>query len=123
LGIFGVLALVLACVGVYGVMSYAVAGRTGEIGIRIALGADRIEVIAMVLREMLPLVAVGIGLGIPTAAATTHLLQSLLCGLRQKAPPPLARVVFRILGPAFAGCLLPAIRAARIDPLAALRSE
>ena len=85
-GFFGLLALLLACVGLYGVMSYTVARRTGEIGIRMALGARQTDVAGMMLRETAGLVIGGIALGIPAALATTRLIESLLFGLEPTDP-------------------------------------
>ncbi len=123
LGFFGVLALLLACVGLYGVMAYAVAGRTSEIGICMALGARRIDVVSMVLRETLLLVTIGVALGIPAALATTHLLRSLLFGLTATDPVTIGAMAFLMLGTAALAGALPARRAASVDPIVALRCE
>lgn len=124
---FGLLALVLACVGLYGVLSYAVARRTGEIGIRVALGAQREDIVGMVLREALLLVAIGLALGVPlslgAARLSATLISDLLYGLK---PNDLTSVVFAaaalIIVAAFAG-FLPALRASRVDPMTAIRYE
>ena len=120
---FAGLALLLACVGLYGVMSYTVAGRTREIGVRMALGARRGDVLELVLREAMVLVAIGLVIGIPLALAGTRVLHSFLFGLKSTDPLSLMAVVF-LLGivAAIAG-FIPARRAAGIDPMVALRYE
>ena len=119
----GGLALLLACVGLYGVMSYTVASRTREIGLRMALGARRVDVLQMVLRESMLLVIVGLAIGIPLALASGRLLHSFLFGLKSTDPLSLI-VVILMLGVvgAIAG-LIPARRAASTDPMVALRYE
>jgi ABC-type antimicrobial peptide transport system permease subunit len=120
---FAVLALVIACVGLYGTMAYAVARRTSEIGIRMALGAPRGVVVWMVLREVLVLAAVGLAISIPTALGTSRFVESLLFAMQPNDPRVLLAAVTILLGAALlAGCI-PARRAARIDPLTALRHE
>ena len=123
LGFFGLLALVLACVGLYGVMSYGVVRRTSEIGIRMALGARRTDVTSMVLRETLVLVIAGVALGVPAALASTHLLRSLLFGLTPTDPVTIGAMSVLMLGIAALAGYLPARRAARVDPMVALRHE
>ncbi len=123
LGFFGLLALALACVGLYGVMSYAVVRRTSEIGIRMALGAQRTDVMSMVLRETLVLVIAGVALGVPAALASTHLLRSLLFGLTPTDPVTIGAMSVLMLGIAALAGYLPARRAARVDPMVALRHE
>lgn len=120
---FAGLALLLACIGLYGVMSYTVAGRTREIGVRMALGAQRMDVLRLILREALVLVAVGLVVGIPLSLASTRLLHSYLFGLKGTDPVSLFGVVL-LLGivAAIAG-FIPARRAASIDPMRALRYE
>jgi predicted permease len=122
-GFFGLLALALTCVGLYGVIACAVARRTNEIGLRIALGATRTAVVWMVLRETLMLVAGGAIIGVPAALASTRLLRGLLFGLTPFSPATLAAATLLLaaLG-AFAG-YLPARRAALLDPTSALRHE
>jgi len=122
-GFFGLLALLLACVGVYGVMSYTVARRTGEIGIRMALGARQTDVAGMVLRETAGLVVGGIALGIPAALATTRLIESLLFGLEPTDPTTIGAVTLSLLAVAGLAGLLPARRAANVDPMVALRHQ
>ena len=120
---FGLLAMALAAIGLYGVMSYGVSRRTNEIGIRMALGARGTNVIGMILREVLALIAAGLLVGIAVAAASTRLIKSLLYGLTPTDPAMFgaAAVVLVVVG-VLAG-YLPAWRAAKIDPMAALRHE
>jgi predicted permease len=122
-GFFAALALVLACIGLYGVMSYTVSGRTREIGVRMALGARRADVVQLILREGLILVSAGIAAGIPLALAGSQFLHSFLFEMRSVDPVSLASVVLLLgLVGVFAG-LIPARRAAKIDPMVALRYE
>jgi predicted permease len=120
---FAALALLLACIGLYGVMSYTVAGRTREIGVRMALGAQRLDVLRLVLREAMLLVVVGLAIGIPLSLASTRFLHSYLFGLKGTDPLTLLAVVF-LLGivAALAG-FIPARRAAAVNPVVALRYE
>jgi predicted permease len=120
---FAGLALLLACVGLYGVMSYTVAGRTREIGMRMALGAQSSDVMQMVLREGMILVAIGLAVGIPLALASGRTLQSLLFGLNSTDPLSLAAVVLLLAVVGAAAGLIPARRAANVDPMVALRYE
>jgi predicted permease len=123
LGLFTVLSLALACVGLYGVMSYAVARRTHEIGIRMALGAEPGALLREVLGKALRLAAAGIALGIPAALAAARLVESFLFGLKPHDPATLAfGAASMVLAAAVAG-YLPARRAARVDPMVALRHE
>jgi predicted permease len=122
-GLFGVLAVVLACIGLYGVMSYAVARRTNEIGIRMALGARPATVLLMVLKESLLLAAIGVAVGIPIALWATRIIQKFLFGIGATDPVTIAgAALLMILVTAVAG-FVPARRAMRVDPMVALRNE
>jgi ABC-type antimicrobial peptide transport system permease subunit len=112
---------VLATVGLYGVMSYGVACRTSEIGIRMALGANRIDVVSMVLREALWLVTAGVALGIPAALASTRLIHHLLFGLSPTDPLTIGATTTVMFVVAALAASLPARRAARVEPIVALR--
>jgi predicted permease len=120
---FGVLATLLAAIGLYGVMSYSVARRTREIGIRMALGAERTSVLWLVLREVSLLVAVGIAAGVPLAVAVGRLLQSQLFDLSATDPVTLGLAASLLAGVALIAGYLPARRATRVDPMSALRYE
>jgi ABC-type antimicrobial peptide transport system permease subunit len=120
---FAALALLIACVGLYGAMAYAVARRTGEIGIRMALGAQTRGVIWMVLREVLAISAVGVLLGYGAARLTTRFVGSFLFGLRPNDPLTNGAAIGILLAAALAAGYLPAWRASRIDPATALRNE
>jgi putative ABC transport system permease protein len=120
---FAALALVLAAIGVYGVMSYAVARRTQEVGIRMALGARRTQVLVMVLREGMRTIGVALVIGLAVAAAATRLLSSQLFGIRAIDPLTFTTVPILLALVAIAACYLPALRASRVDPIVALRSE
>jgi ABC-type antimicrobial peptide transport system permease subunit len=122
-GAFAGLALLLAAIGLYGVISYAVARRTGEIGIRMALGAQRDEVLWMALREVLLLTLIGVGLGLPAVFAGTRVISSLLFGLTPADPTTIAISMFLMFSVAALAGYVPARRAARTDPMEALRYE
>jgi predicted permease len=122
-GLFGILAVLLASVGLYGVMAYTVSRRTNEIGIRMALGSGRIQIAGLVLREALLMVLAGLVLGIPAAMATAHLIRSQLYGLGPYDPMTMLFAVTVMTGVAVLACYPPATRAMRIDPMAALRYE
>ena len=123
LAIFAGLALVLACIGVYGVLAYAVAQRTREIGVRMALGASPGIVTRMILGRGLKLSAVGLGAGIALAAALSILLRTLLYGVSPSAPLVYAGTATVLICVALAACVIPAQRASRVDPAVALRDE
>ena len=120
---FAVLALTIACVGLYGTISYAVARRTGEIGIRMALGAQRRPVLWMVLREVVVLAVVGLAISVPIALGTSRLVASFLFGMRPNDPLALGLAVTILLLAALLAGGLPARRASQIDPMTALRHE
>jgi ABC-type antimicrobial peptide transport system permease subunit len=122
-GAFGILAVALAAIGLYGVMSYAVGQRTREIGVRMALGAQRVDVLAMVLRQSMTLVAAGLAAGVLGALALTRLLREALYGLTPTDPKTYAGVSLLFVTVALAAAYLPARRAVRIDPVTALRHE
>ena len=122
-GGFGVLALLLASIGLYGVMSYAVTRRTGELGLRAALGASRAQVLQQVLGDALRLVGIGVVLGIPMAVAAAQLLKSQLHGLGAIDVPSLAAALVVLGGAAVLAALTPALRASRVSPLVALQQE
>src|ERR1039458_10204485 len=121
--VFGGLALLLAAIGLYGVLSYAVAQRTNEIGIRMALGAERGMVVRMVLRETAVLIAIGLAAGVPASLACARLIQSKLFGLKPADPVTLAAALGIMIVVAIASGYLPARRASRVAPLIALRYE
>lgn len=120
---FGGLALLMACVGLYGTMAYAVARRTGEIGIRMALGATRRRVVWMVLSEVAALSVVGLLIGLGAAYQTTALLKSFLFGVKPNDPLAMGASVAILIASALLAGYLPAFRASRIDPMVALRNE
>jgi predicted permease len=120
---FGLLAVFLSAIGIYGLMSYVVSRRTNEIGIRMALGAARANVRWLVMRESLILVAIGIGIGVPVALLSSRLVASMLFGLHGHDPVTLLSAVFVMLLIAALAGYLPARRASRVDPMVALRYE
>ncbi|MEA2541580.1 MAG: hypothetical protein QOH35_2946, partial [Acidobacteriaceae bacterium] len=122
-GLFGILAVLLASVGLYGVMAYTVSRKTNEIGIRMALGSGRIQIAGLVLREPLLMVLAGLVLGIPAALATARLMRSQLYGLGPYDPMTVLSAIGLMTVVAVLACYLPATRAMRIDPMAALRYE
>jgi putative ABC transport system permease protein len=123
LGAFAALAVVLAAVGLYGVISYSVAQRTREMGIRLALGSSPAALVASVLKDGTSLTMVGIVLGLAGAYVAVEAIAKLLPGARGADPVTLAAVVVLMLVVGSAASYLPARRAARVDPLAALRAE
>jgi len=120
---FGGLALLLAAVGVYGVMAYTVSQRTRELGIRLALGARPGAVRALVLGEGMLLAGLGIGLGLLAALALGRLLVGMLYGVQPTDPSVLAAVCLMLGTASIVACLVPAVRATRVNPVDALRSE
>jgi putative ABC transport system permease protein len=123
LGLLGALAVALAAVGIYGVISYSVAQRTREVGIRMALGAGRGHVLTLVLRQALPLIAAGLGIGFAASLMLAGLLGSLLFEVAPADPATSAGVAILLGSVALAAAALPARRAATVDPIAALRRE
>ena len=122
-GFFGLLALLLACVGLYGILSYGVASRTNEIGIRMALGARRQDVFWLILREAFLLVIAGLAVGLPVIFVVTRLAASLLFGLSPTDPISLTFAALLMLAVAIIAGYVPSRRATRVDPLVALRYE
>jgi putative ABC transport system permease protein len=120
---FGLLAVVLAAIGLYGVMAYEVSQRTSEFGIRMALGAQRRDVLSLVLGKGLKLVLVGSVIGLAGAAAATRLVSSLLYGVTATDPMIFAGVSLLLAAVALLAIWLPARRATRVDPMVALRYE
>jgi ABC-type antimicrobial peptide transport system permease subunit len=120
---FALLALIIACVGLYGTMAYSVARRTAEIGIRIALGAQRRTVTWMVLRQSCALALAGLAIGIPAALATSKYLETFLFDVKPNSPAALAGAAAILLGAVLLAGYLPARRASRIDPITAVRCE
>jgi len=120
---FAMLALVLASVGIYGIVSYSVGQRTREIGIRMALGAQRTDVLKLILRNGLILTSVGVAIGIAGAYALTRFLASLLFGIKPTDPKTFVIVSVGLFIVALVACLIPARRATKVDPLVALRYE
>jgi predicted permease len=120
---FGLLAAFLVCIGIYGLLSYAVARRTSEIGVRMALGAERSGVLWLILREILALSAIGVAVGIPVALTGNHLVAKLLYGLSPTDPASLCAAVAMLIAIAVFAGYLPARKASLIEPTAALRCE
>jgi putative ABC transport system permease protein len=123
MSVFAVLALMIAAIGIYGVMAYTVAQRTQEIGIRMALGAARRDVMRMVVSQALRMTALGIGIGLAGAYGVTRLMASVLFGVSATDPPTFIGVTVILAGSALIAAWIPADRATRVDPMVALRSE
>jgi predicted permease len=121
--VFATAALLLAAVGIYGVMSYAVTRRTHELGIRVALGASRREIVALVLRQGMRLAAIGMAAGLVAALALTRFMAGLLYGVRPADPATLTAVTLLLAGIALLACYIPARRATAVDPVVSLRCE
>jgi putative ABC transport system permease protein len=122
-GVFAVLALALGLVGIYGVMAYTVTQRTHEIGIRMALGAQRADVLRMVLSHGMKLAAVGAAIGLAGSLAVTRVMHTLLYETSPTDPLTFAAVIALLAAVALLACVVPALRATRVDPLIALRYE
>jgi len=122
-GAFGALAIILVCIGLYGIMAYAVSSRTNEIGSRMALGAQRQNVLWLILRESLLLVCVGVVIGVPVVFAVGKWISSLLFGVKAADPLAIALAVVLMFLIGIVACYVPARRAMRVDPIVALRYE
>ena len=123
LGLFAAVALVLAAVGIYGVMSFVVAQRTHEIGLRMALGAGRGQVVAQVLREGMTTALAGTAVGAGGAWFVGRAMQGMIHGMESTDPVVFSAVALVLLGAALAACVVPARRAASVDPMVALRQD
>jgi putative ABC transport system permease protein len=123
LGVFAAVAVTLAAIGIYGVIAYSVAERTQEIGVRLALGANRARILRLILGQTLHLVVYGLALGLLASAATSKLLRSLLYDVSPNDPATWVLASIVLITVAFAAGLVPALRALRIHPMAALRAE
>lgn len=120
---FGGLATLLAAIGLYGVMAYTVSRRTREIGLRMALGAGRPEMLRMVMSEVGLLALLGVGIALPTAYALSRLIQAQLFNVKGSDPAIFVLATLLIAAVSAAAGLIPAVRASRIDPMTALRNE
>jgi ABC-type antimicrobial peptide transport system permease subunit len=123
LGVFAALAMLLSSIGIYGVLSYVVGQRTNEIGIRMALGADRFTVLRMVLAQAGQMVMLGVVIGLVAAVLLTRLMSSILFGVSPSDPLTLSGVALLLTAVALFACYIPARRATRVDPMIALRYE
>jgi len=121
--LFGLLALVLVCIGLFGLLSYNVANRTQEIGVRMALGAQRSEIMSMVMRETLWLISMGIAIGLGASFLATRWIESMLYGVSRNDPITILIAILSMVVVAALAGFLPARRATRVDPMVALRYE
>jgi ABC-type antimicrobial peptide transport system permease subunit len=122
-GIFAGLALLLACIGIYGVLAYVTSQRVPEIGLRMALGASARDVMRQVLRQSLGMIAGGVGVGLATAMALARLLERVVAGVRSTEPVTFGIMISILVVAALFASFLPARRASRVDPMRALRQE
>ena len=122
-GFFGAVALLLACIGLYGVLSYNVARRTSEIGVRLAMGAQKGDILGLILREALLVTVIGTAVGLGAAVAATRIMESMLYGLTARDPTTLIGAAIILLAVASLAAAVPAWRASRVDPMTALRYE
>jgi putative ABC transport system permease protein len=123
LGVFAGIALLLAVIGIYGVISYGVTERSHEIGLRVALGAQQADILSMVLRQGLILAMAGVAIGMAGAFGATRLMRSLLFGTSFTDPVTYAAVICILTTVALSACFIPARRASQVDPMVALRYQ